>query len=457
MKTKLVLWGHKTPQEDTETPERVLLALELQPETNKVKTWLFEGEHATDELAKALLDKWRQGEAIAFPAEVEPTERALSAGAGLLPEGIETDKNELIARTQTEWIFMVLSTKLFKNYHTELEELQELVESATQYSKELWNRMKGFWEKVQQQINEQNLFKEHIGILRSSTNELFAQLKKMRAAEDAQFEAQAKNQYGELLARLEPLEAKVEEEGADLQQLFNQLKSLQQDFKSLQLTRSLRSKLWDRIDAAFKAVKKRRSPNGSPEGRLTRRMEGLQAAIEKMERSIERDQKEMDVQQRKINSGNVTQLETQLRQVRAKLIQERIDSKNKKLTDMRATMGDLQKKHERNLKRQEREAARQASKAEKKAAQPQTPPPPKQEAPAPEEKKAEETTPVETPPPPEQEAPATEEKKAEETTPTETPPPPEQEAPASEAKRKDVAPPATEEPPATDATSEEEE
>ena len=144
MKTKLVLWGNKPTDNDTEAPERVLLAMELHPETNKVKTWLFEGEQATEELAKALLDKWRQGEAVALPAGVEPTERTLSAGESLLPEGIQTDKGELITRTQTEWIFMVLSTKLFKNYHTELEELQEQVESAAQYSKELWNRMKGF-------------------------------------------------------------------------------------------------------------------------------------------------------------------------------------------------------------------------------------------------------------------------------------------------------------------------
>lgn len=366
MKTKLVLWGHRH-QDDTDTQERVLLAMELNPELNKVKTWLFEGEQATDELAQSLMDKWRQGEAIAFPTGVEPIEAALSAGTSLLPEGIQAEKKELITRTQTEWIFIVLSTKLFKNYRTELEELQEQIEAATEYSKEQWNRMKNFWEKVQQQINEQNLFKEHISVLRSRTNDLFAQLKRMRSAEDAEFEAQAKEQYNRLLEKLEPLENQVEQEGVDLQKLFNQLKKLQQEFKALQLTRSLRSKLWDRIDTAFKVIKKKRSPNGSPEGRLTRRMEGLKTAIDKMERSIARDQKEMDIQQKKINSGKVTQLETQLRQVRAQLIQERIDSKNKKLLDMRNTMKDLERKHERNLKRQARDAAKEKKKQEEAA------------------------------------------------------------------------------------------
>lgn len=366
MKTKLVLWGHRH-QDDTDTQERVLLAMELNPELNKVKTWLFEGEQATAELAQSLMDKWRQGEAIAFPTGVEFTETALSAGTSLLPEGIQAEKKELITRTQTEWIFIVLSTKLFKNYRTELEELQEQIDATTQYSKEQWNRMKNFWEKVQQQVNEQNLFKEHISILRSRTNELFAQLKRMRSAEDAEFETQAKEQYNRLLEKLEPLENQLEIEGVDLQKLFRQLKNLQQEFKTLQLTRSLRSKLWDRIDTAFKVLKKKRAPNGSPEGRLTRRMEGLKTAIDKMERSIARDQKEMDIQQKKINSGKVTQLETQLRQVRAQLIQERIDSKNKKLLDMHNTMSDLERKHERNLKRQARDAAKEKKKQEETA------------------------------------------------------------------------------------------
>lgn len=442
MKTKLVLWGKKA-QDESETPERVLMAMELNPETNKVKTWLFEGEHANDDLAQALMDKWRQGEAIALPTEVEPTESALSAGTSLLPEGIEAEKKELITRTQTEWIFIVLSTKLFKNYRTELEELQEQIETATQYSKEQWNRMKSFWEKVQQQINEQNLFKEHISVLRTRTNELFAQLKRMRSAEDAEFEAHAKEQYANLLAKLEPLENAVGTEGTDLQKLFNQLKDLQQEFKALQLTRSLRSKLWDRIDNAFKIIKKKRSPNGSPEGRLTRRMEGLKSAIEKMERSIARDQKEMDVQQKKINSGKVTQLETQLRQVRAQLIQERIDSKNKKLLDMRNTMSDLEKKQERNLKRQAREVAKEKKKQEETA----------KKAAAKQEKEPQEQPPVvEAPkeePAPEADAPAVDSTEAKPTT-EETAEAPSKEAEPSDEVPKKEAPAPQEEAPASE-------
>ena len=352
MKTKLVLWGTKGVEETT---EKVLLALELIPTTNKVLTWVFEGDAASEEFSKALMDQWRKGQAVAFPEGLEPQEMTLSSSVSLLPEGITTDKGELLARTQTEWIFIVLSTKLFQNYQVELEELQEKIDGLKTYSKDMWESMKGFWAKVQNQVNEQNLFREHTNTLRNRTNELFAQLKRMRSQEDAQFEAEASENYQKVLEKLEPLEQKIDGERPDYQKIFDQLKTLQNEFKSAKLTRNLRSKLWERIDSAFKIVKLKRSPDSSPENRLVRRMDGLKAAIEKMEKSIGRDERDLSAQMSKINSGDVSQLETQLREVRAKLIRERIDSKSKKLADMNKTMSELEERHTKNIARLEKE------------------------------------------------------------------------------------------------------
>jgi hypothetical protein len=365
MKTKLVLWGTKGTEENA---QKVLIALELNSETNKVKSWFFEGEVASEDFSKALMDQWRKGEAVAFPEGAEVQDAPLSASTALLPDDIITDKAELLARTQTEWIFIVLSTKLYKNYQVELEELQEEVDALKSYSKDMWERMKDFWAKVQMQVGEQNLFREHTNTLRSRTNEMFAQLKKMRSQEDAKFESEATVNYNKLVAILEPIEAFIEQENADLQKGFDKLKTLQQTFKNSKLTRTLRSKLWDRIDDAFKKIKAKRSPNSSPEGRLTRRIEGLKGAIDKMEKSIGRDTKELSIQKDKINSGDVSQLETQLREVRAKLIRERIDSKNKKLEDMYTTMKDLETKNARNLARKVKEDAAAAKKVEEVAA-----------------------------------------------------------------------------------------
>lgn len=360
MKTKLVLRGERGTEE---TPEKVLLALELLPETNKVQTWIFDGELATEIFEKALMDQWRKGEAVVFPASVTPTEKTLSASESLIPEDIRTEKMELLTRTQTEWIFIVLSTKLYKTYQNELNELEEQINNLKAYSKAKWEAMKNFWAKVQTQINEQNLFRDHTNTLRNRTNELFAELKQMRAQEDAKFETEAKSSYENIQQSLNVIEEKIGAEGSDLQKLFNELKQLQNTFKNAKLTRSLRSKLWEQIDAAFKLVKQKRSPNSSPEGRLTRRIEGLEGAIAKMEKSIERDNKELFFQNKKIASGDVSQLETQLREVRAKLIKERIDSKEKKLEDMKKTMNDLQTRQAKNQARKEKELAAAEAKA----------------------------------------------------------------------------------------------
>jgi len=367
MKTKIVLWGTKGEEEAT---EKVLLAFELNPNANKVTSWVFEGESASEEFSKALLNQWTKGEAVAFPEGTESQEVTLSASTSLLPEGISIEKKELLTRTQTEWIFIVLSTKLYQNYQAELEELQEKVDGLKAYSKGMWEEMKSFWSKVQKQVSEQNLFREHTNTLRSRTNELFGQLKKMRSAEDSLFEAEAMGNFEKLAAKLEGLENKILGESSDLHKLFEQLKSLQRDFKDAKLTRSLRSKLWERIDAAFKKVKTKRSPNSSPEGRLTRLIDGLKGAIGKMEKSIGRDKRDLASQNDRINSGDVSQLETQLREVRAKLIQERIDSKSKKLEDMQKTLADLEVREAKNLARKAKEqaAAEKKEKEKQKAA-----------------------------------------------------------------------------------------
>ncbi len=348
MKTKLVLWAIQTTNEQPE--EKVLLALELHPDENKVTAWVFGGENASQEFSDQLMNHWRKGEAVAFPESAVKFVQDLSASSNLLPDSLRPEKEELLKRSQTEWLFIVLSTKLYRAYLAELEELHENINKLEFYDKASWDTMKSFWDKVQSQINEQNLFREHADLLRERTNAIFAQMKQLRSVEDTAFETEAKKNYDDTVARLENIESQLGT--TETSRLFEELKQIQKEFKNLKLTRSLRSDLWNRIDESFKIVKGKRSGvstttnnnsqnTGSPEVRLSRRIEGLQEAIQKMEESISRDQQELDIQNKKIASPDSSQLETQLREVRAKLIQERIDSKNVKLDDMRKTLTEL--------------------------------------------------------------------------------------------------------------------
>lgn len=365
MKTsKLVLWAKRSSEETT--TEKVLLTLELFPEDNKIIRKTVPSSAATEDLALQLITKWKKGEEVALPESTLTDEMALSASIQFVPDLYEAEDKELVLRTQTEWIFIVLSTKLYHSYQHELNEMKEKIDTLEKYSKESWENMKGFWSKVQSQIKEHNLFREHAQALKGEVNHLFEFLKSLRSAEDAAFESESAKNVADFLALLTPIEQAIEAEGADFQKLFNKLKQLQNDFKKIKITRASRTELWERLDKAFKVLKEKRSPdsvsNNSADTRLSRRIEGLQSAIAKMSTSIGRDQRELDIQEDKLSSTNVGQLETQLREVKAKLIKERISSKTKKLDDMKKTMEELKTRLAKMTARREQEVDEKAKK-----------------------------------------------------------------------------------------------
>jgi hypothetical protein len=218
------------------------------------------------------------------------------------------------------------------------------------YSKEMWEELNTFQTKIQNQVQEQNLFREHTNILRERLNELFGSLKKLREVEDTAFETAANEVFQKMSNLLNQIDEAVEKNSGDWGKWFDKLKALQAELKTAKLTREGRNEIWARIDKAFKEVKDRRfggsnaqnSNSGNIETRLQRRIEGLKEAIQKMDYSVNRDQKDYDFLFKKLNNSNATQLEAQLSEVRAKMILERLESKKAKLADMNKTLADLE-------------------------------------------------------------------------------------------------------------------
>jgi chromosome segregation ATPase len=353
MKTKLVLWGKTEPE------EKVLITLQLRPEENMVDVWTFPEAVATDEFVAKMMNSWRDGGEVEFPDPHTHTERELSVTDSLLPEGLTADRQDLVQRAQTEWHFIVLSSKLHTTYETELGELKERVSKLEQYDKQIWENLKEFWGKVQHQVQDQNLFRDHANSLRDKTNQLFGQMKELRSKMDEEFTERSKKVMDTFHAALEEIEGRISE-GSRLQNIFDELKKFQRQFRDAKMTRSHRSKVWERMDAAFKAVKEKRfgpdaNTDNSPLQRINRRYKGLLSAIEKMERSIQRDRDDLSFQERKIERSD-GQLEAQIRQAKIKMIEERIRSKEDKLSEMMNTKIDLEKRIE---KLTEKEAQRQ--------------------------------------------------------------------------------------------------
>ena len=381
MKNKLVVWGATTQD------ERVLIALELLPESNKVKLYTFPESIATDEFVQKMMDEWRNDKALEFPEGYTESERELMVTENLLPEDLKVERGDIIQRAQTEWHFVVLSSKLNEAYHSELDDLKTRVDKLEAFDGDLWGSLKTFWDKVQSQVSDKNLLREHADKLRDATNALFGRLKELRSKLDEDFQRRSKENVDKFNAMLESVEAKIVE-GLRLQGLFDELKELQRKFRDTEFTRDHRSKVWERLDGAFKQLKDKRSGGsggstyggggGSSEGgggdenspteRLKRRYEGLLGAIEKMDRSIQRDRDELNFQSRKVEHSD-GQLEMQIRQAKIKMIEERIRSKEEKLNEMAATKTDLETRIESQKERDARREERHKLEDAKKAAQ----------------------------------------------------------------------------------------
>lgn len=371
MKTKLVVWGTNAQE------EKVLIALELLIESSAVHVYTFPENTVTEGFYKLMMEEWREGKPVELPEGYKMEQKQLTITDRLLPEGLKAEKEDLIVRAQTEWHFIILSDKLNQAYKSELEELRDRIDKLQAFDSGVWEELKGFWGKVQTQLRDRNLFKEHADMLRDMTNALFSEMKQLRAKKDEEFKKKSEEQRDYFMERLAEVEEKISKDKR-LQSIFEELKKLQRKFKNTKLTKEHRAKVWERLDGAFKAVKEKRFGPGankdhSPYDRLQKRYDGLLSAIAKMERSVQRDEDDLKFQQRKIERTD-GQLEAQIRQAKLVMIEERIRSKREKLEDMFRTREELDKKlqilKQKEAERKEKERVEQAKKeAEQKIAQ----------------------------------------------------------------------------------------
>ena len=369
MKTKLVLWG-KNAQD-----ERVLIALRLRPQDNMVDLWTFPENIATEEFSQRMMGDWRNGTDFEFPEGNTHVEKQLSVTESLLPEDLKVDRGDLIQRAQTEWHFMVLSSKLNETYQAEFQDIKERVEKLTTYSGEVWEELKGFWDKVQGQVRENNLFREHANDLRNGTNDMFGKMKELRKSLDKEFHAASEETMNTFKGGLGEIRERMEK-GLNLNGIFDDLKKMQRNFREARLSRDHRSSVWEQLDGLFKEVKAKKfggdatSNSGTtPSERIKRRYDGLMNAIRKMEQSINRDKQELNFQNDRANNS-FGQLEAQLREAKIMMINERIRSKGEKLTEMMQTKTELEKRLEAQKERDARRAQQdKVRKAKEEAAQ----------------------------------------------------------------------------------------
>lgn len=365
MKTRIVMWG------SNEKDQKVLIAIGLRAADNVVDIYTFPFETTTEEFYNLMLNEWRESHEVPFPEGFQHIIRPLTASDAILPPELKVDRSDILQRAQTEWHFVVLSNKLYQAFLGELHDIRDKLKSADNYKNPLWEEMKETWEKIQKNIFDKTLMREHGQQLREMTNDIFTQLKDMRKNLDTEVDRVSREFADKFNARLDEIEEKIKS-GLGLQPLFNDLKRMQQEFKDADLSRGDRAKIWKRIDNAFKAVKEKKfgeksTRDTSTLDRLTRRYEGLMSAIDKMEKSIRRDDKDKHFQDDRIEHAE-GQLEAQIRMAKLKMIDERVNSKNEKLAEMLKTKSELDERINREKKFLEEQKKQQAHKEELKEA-----------------------------------------------------------------------------------------
>ena len=368
MKTNLVVWGTNA------NDEKVLILMELMADDNKVVIKTIPENLVSDELEKKLMDEWRTGSAVELPEGITTIENELSVADNILPEDLKTDRTDVIHRAQTQWHFIVLSSKLNKLYQNELEDFYEKINKLKEYSQETWEDLKNFWQKVQEQVRDKNLLAEHAGNLRESTNVLFSKLKELKSS----LEDETRKASAEILEKFKETMSDIEQkinEGNRLQSIFNDLKEIQNAFRDMKFTKEDRSEAWERLDNAFKSLKDKKygnnttnSAEGSPLVRIQRRYDGLIEAVKKMESSIDRDKSEMSFHTGKA-SNTERQLEALVSQAKLAMIQERISSKEEKLAEMLKTKEELEARMSELKLKEDARADQEKYEAAKKAAQ----------------------------------------------------------------------------------------
>ncbi len=369
MKNKLVIWGTNAEN------EKLLIALELQAESNRVMLYTFPEAIADEEFVQKMMHEWREGKAdVTFPEGHTSVERELSVTDGLLPEDIKVDRPDLLLRAQTEWHFAVLSSKLHAAYQQELAEFKEKVESLSTYDNKIFTSLRAFWDKVQGQSRERNLYRQHADELRDGINALFDQLKEVRKKVNSEFMEVSQGVYDGFAKALDDIEARIAAGGSKFNSVFDELKKMQRDYHNTRMSNEHRNKLWERLDAAFKKAKERKfgpeANAGTMVDRHKNRLTGLEEAIKRLEDSVFRDDEELAFQRKKVNASE-GQLEAQIRGAKIKMIEERVIGKRERLAELTKTFNDVQRQASSAQEKEARLAAKEAERQQieaKKAA-----------------------------------------------------------------------------------------
>ncbi|MEO6191337.1 MAG: hypothetical protein ABIO44_14405 [Saprospiraceae bacterium] len=378
MRTRLVTWG--TNGKD----EKVLIGISLKADENKIELVAVPANDCTEDFYNLMMNKWREGADIDLPASTEKSTLELTMSESILPADYRVEKSDIIQRAQMEWHFLVLSTKLYRNFKSDLEEMSEKVKRLETYDKSLWDDLKGLWDNIQKHTFDRNIIRDHADSLREKSNALFEELKKLRSSVEQSLVAKSSAILDVFNTKVDEIHKRINSGGV-LKIIFDDLKNIQEEYRNQILVREDKNKIFKKLDEAFNAIREKRNggstnsssrPSNQSNGALDRfdvRLQGIEQALKKLEKSIEYDEKDIQSENNRI-ATSTGQLEAQIRVAKIKMIEDRIKSKKEKFDELQQikislnkSFESLKKNEEKRIKKQEENEHRKVEEQKVKA------------------------------------------------------------------------------------------
>ena len=356
-KEKFAIWA------TNEKNERVLVALKLDTAQFKVFMYQFGEKEINATFSEKLLQNWVQGEDVEFPEGTVEKELDLSDDS-LLPENIKVEgKTGAIRQLQNEWSYQLLTSKLWESFNFELDEIKTKAREIKDYSQDLFDQCKSYWERALEYRKEKDLNQDRLDFIKEEINNVFDHLKFLRqnaAKERDELTEKFKAEFSESLAKIGKM---LDTNNVHFKSLMEDLKTMQAQLKEANLRRDIKNNLYDEVQKYFELIKEKRNHvlggGNSMNSHRNKRLEGLQGAMDKIQKSLDMDKRDLEYNLKRLENSGVSKLEMQLREAKLKMIKDRVSSKEEKIIDIKNTYAQVEKEiNERQNKRTQKTDAK---------------------------------------------------------------------------------------------------
>lgn len=367
-KERFAIWA------TNEKDEKILVALKLDTNQFKVFLYSFPEKEINHEFAEQVLNNWVNGEEITFPEGTTEKELELSDDS-LLPENIRVEgKTGAIRQLQNEWSYQLLTAKLWESFNLELDEIKTKAREIKEYSQDLFDQCKSYWERALEYRKEKDLNQDRLDFIKAEINHVFDHLKFLRQNAAKERDEMTEKFKAEFNATIEKINKTLDSGNAHFKTLIDELKQMQAQLKEADMRREVKNSLFDEIQKYFEIVKERRTQvlgNGNAgNAHRNKRLEGLQGAMDKIQKSLDRDYKDLEYNNKRMENTGVSKLEVQLREAKLKMIKDRIQSKEEKIADIKRTYAQVEKEiQDRAAKRQSKPESKDGQAAEQQEEQ----------------------------------------------------------------------------------------